>query len=161
MDYSEVSEAEEEQMDSTEEMPRKRELLQSALLSMEHNFAVTKQMLFKEKHQFYEKKLKELREKQRLADKLEGKLFELRESLKKSRKTKFAFPIAKKKRRNSMAELPSIVYHLTDNEIDTDLQAFRKIAKASGRKRVSSTANSKNSTTENVITLECSGIDML
>ena len=61
MDYSEVSEAEEEQMDSTEEMPRKRELLQSALLSMEHNFAVTKQMLFKEKHQFYEKKLKELR----------------------------------------------------------------------------------------------------
>ena len=45
-------------------------------------------------------------EKQRLADKLEGKLFELRESLKKSPKTKFTFPIAKKKRRNSMAELP-------------------------------------------------------
>jgi len=37
-------------------------------------------------------------------DKLEGKLFELRDNLKKSPKTKFAFPIAKKKRRNSVAE---------------------------------------------------------
>jgi hypothetical protein len=37
-------------------------------------------------------------------DKLEGKLFELRESIKKSPKSKFAFPIAKKKRRNSVAE---------------------------------------------------------
>jgi hypothetical protein len=43
-------------------------------------------------------------EKQRLMDKLEGKLFELRESIKKSPKSKFAFPIAKKKRRNSVAE---------------------------------------------------------
>ena len=43
-------------------------------------------------------------EKQRLMDKLEGKLFELRDNLKKSPKTKFAFPIAKKKRRNSVAE---------------------------------------------------------
>lgn len=61
MEYSEISEPEEETLDSPEDMKRKREHLQSALLSMEHNFAVTKQMLFKEKHQFYEKKLKELK----------------------------------------------------------------------------------------------------
>ncbi|CBY32650.1 unnamed protein product [Oikopleura dioica] len=221
MEYSEISEPEEETLDSPEDMKRKREHLQSALLSMEHNFAVTKQMLFKEKHQFYEKKLKELKdpakksaelsakirdhekdissrkkyiismkehklkhastwfkaenlaveqtaankkklEKQRLMDKLEGKLFELRDNFKKSPKTKFAFPIAKKKRRNSVAEnftAPSIVYHLPDSEIDIDLHAFRKIAKASGRKRMPSQNTAKN--TENVITLECSGIDML
>ena len=116
-------------------------------------------------------------EKQRLMDKLERKLFELRETIKKSPKSKFAFPIAKKKRRNSVAEnftapcktkitkitnlyrFLAIVYHLPDNEIDIDLQAFRKIAKASGRKRMPSQNTAKN--TENVITLECSGIDML
>ena len=109
-------------------------------------------------------------------DKLEGKLFELRENIKKSPKSKFAFPIAKKKRRNSVAEnftapckksskitnlkrFLAIVYHLPDSEIDIDLQAFRKIAKASGRKRMPSQNTAKN--TENVITLECSGIDML
>jgi hypothetical protein len=56
---------------------------------MEHNFAVTKQMLFKEKHQFYEKKLKELKDPAKKSAELSAKIRDLEKDISSRKKVHY------------------------------------------------------------------------